>query len=41
MWQSKEDWDRYRDSETRKEHEDKYARMFEGPTDYEIFTMGM
>ncbi len=41
MWQSKEDWDTYKDSDTRKAHEDKYARMFEGPTEYEIFSMGM
>ena len=41
MWQSKEDWDTYKDSDTRKSHEDKYARMFEGPTEYEIFSMGM
>jgi len=41
MWQSKEDWDRYQDSDTRKVHEDKYATMFEGPTEYEMFKMGM
>ena len=41
MWQSKDDWDRYRDSDTRKEHEDKYADMFEGSTEYEIFRLGM
>lgn len=41
MWQSKEDWDRYRDSATRKEHENKYAEMFEGPTEYEVFKLGM
>lgn len=41
MWQSKEDWDTYRDSDTRKSHEDKYAKMFEGPTEYQIFNMGM
>ena len=41
MWQSKDDWDRYRDSDTRKEHEDKYADMFEGSTEYEIFRVGM
>jgi len=41
MWQSKDDWDRYRDSGTRKEHEDKYADMFEGSTEYEIFRVGM
>ena len=41
MWQSKEDWDSYRDSDTRKEHEDKYADMFEGSTEYEVFRVGM
>ena len=41
MWQTKEDWDLYKDSDMRKAHEDKYARMFEGPTEYEIFSMGM
>ena len=41
MWQSKEDWDRYRNSDARKDHEEKYARLFEGSTEYEIFNMGM
>lgn len=41
MWQTKEDWDRYKDSDTRQTHEDMYARMFEGPTEYEIFSMGI
>jgi len=41
MWQSKEDWDRYRDSATRKEHEKKYAEVFEGPTEYEVYKLGM
>jgi heme-degrading monooxygenase HmoA len=41
MWQSKKDWDRYRDSDARKEHEDAYADMFEGSTEYEIFRVGM
>lgn len=41
MWRSKEDWDRYRKSATRKEHEEKYAQMFEGPTEYEVFNIGM
>ena len=41
MWQSKEDWDRYKDSDTRKVHEEKYAKVFEGPTQYEIFKVGM
>ncbi len=41
MWQSRDDWDNYRDSDTRKEHEDKYADMFEGSTEYEILRVGM
>ena len=41
MWQSKEDWDRYKESNARREHEEKYARLFEGSTEYEIFNMGM
>lgn len=41
MWQSKEDWDVYKDSETRRVHEEKYAQMFEGPTEYEIFKFGL
>jgi len=41
MWQSKEDWDRYKDSSERKEHEDKYLGLFEGSTEYELFKVGM
>jgi heme-degrading monooxygenase HmoA len=41
MWQHKKDWERYKDSAERKEHEDKYADMFEGSTEYEIFRVGM
>jgi heme-degrading monooxygenase HmoA len=41
MWQSKEDWDRYRDSDKRKVHEDTYASIFEGPTEYQVYRMGM
>ncbi len=41
MWQSKEDWDKYKVSAARKEHEDTYADYFEGPTEYEICNIGM
>ena len=41
VWQTKEDWDRYQDSAARKEHEDKYTGLFEGSTEYEVFTMGL
>jgi len=41
MWQDKEDWENYRFSAARREHEDKYADLFEGSTEYEIFKLGM
>ena len=41
MWQSKEDWENYKASDTRREHEDKYAELFEGSTEYKIFKIGM
>jgi hypothetical protein len=41
MWQKKEDWDSYKESAARKEHEDKYADMFEGSTEYAVFNVGM
>jgi heme-degrading monooxygenase HmoA len=41
MWQSKEDWERYKDSSTRKQHEDKYSGLFEGTTEYELYKVGM
>ena len=41
MWQSKEDWDRYAESPARKEHEDRYAGLFEGTTEYQMYTMGL
>jgi heme-degrading monooxygenase HmoA len=41
MWQSKEDWDNYRYSGARQEHEQKYRDLFEGTTQYEIFKLGM
>ena len=41
MWQTKEDWDNYKNSDTRKEHEDKYSHLFEGSAEYEVFRVGM
>ena len=41
MWQNKEDWDNYRYSSTRKEHEEKYADIFEGPAEYDIYRVGL
>lgn len=41
MWQSKEDWDRYEQSGERREHEEKYAELFEGSTEYEALKVGL
>lgn len=41
MWQDKEAWDKYKDSSTRKEHEDKYSGLFEGSTEYHLYKVGM
>jgi len=41
MWQSKKDWDCYKDSSSRKEHEEKYSEFFEGSTEYELYKVGM
>lgn len=41
MWQNKEDWDNYRNSAARQEHEGKYAELFESSTGYEAFKLGM
>jgi len=41
MWQDKQDWDNYRYSAARQEHEQKFEELFEGTTEYEIFKLGM
>ena len=41
MWQDKEDWDNYRFSAARQEHEEKFAELFEGSTEYEMFNLGL
>lgn len=41
MWQSKEDWDRYEASDERRAHEEKYAELFEGSTEYEVLRVGL
>ena len=41
MWQSKEDWDNYKYSVSRREREEKWAELLEVPTEYEVFKMGM
>ncbi len=41
MWQSREDWDRYEKSAERREHEETYAGLFEGLTEYEVLKVGL
>lgn len=41
MWQSKEDWEDYKNSSVRKETEQKFSEMFERPTEYETFNLGL
>ncbi len=41
MWQSKEDWEKYKYSGARRELEEKWAKLLDAPTQYELFKMGM
>ena len=41
MWQKKEDWDVYAQSELRKDNERKFSEIMDGDTRYEAFQMGM
>lgn len=40
MWQTKEDWDNYFNSDVRRANERKFAEILERETRYEIFRMG-
>lgn len=41
MWQKREDWENYKNSNVRKKTEQKYADLFERPTEYESFNLGL
>lgn len=41
MWQKKEDWDNYKNSDDRTENERKYAEIMESSTEYDEFNLGM
>ncbi|MEJ2057520.1 MAG: hypothetical protein P8X39_06755 [Desulfofustis sp.] len=41
MWQTREDWNRYEESIERRAHEEKYADLFEGSTEYEVLRVGL
>lgn len=40
-WETKDDWENYRNSSVRKKAEEKYAELFERPTEYEYFNLGL
>lgn len=41
MWQNKADWENYRQSAVRQEHEQGFTGILEGETEYEVYNMGM
>ena len=41
MWQSKEDWEKYKNSTVRKETEAKFSDLFAQPTEYECYNLGL
>lgn len=41
MWENKESWDSYANSEERMDNERKFAEILEGETTYEEFYIGM
>jgi quinol monooxygenase YgiN len=41
MWRNKAAWDNYKNSSARKEIEEKYSELFERPTEYESFDLGL
>ena len=41
MWQKLEDWERWKNSETRKENERKFSEVVTKPTEYEHYQTGI
>jgi quinol monooxygenase YgiN len=41
MWEEKEDWDRYKDSASRRALEAKFTELLDGPTVYAAYTLGL
>ena len=41
MWQTKEDWDNYKNSAERQENERLFAEILEGETQYDIYKLGL
>ncbi len=41
MWEKKEDWEKYKDSPSRREIETKFADLLDGPTVYAAYNLGL
>ena len=41
MWRSKADWDAYREDQTRMDLEREFEQLFDGPTEYSVYNMGL
>lgn len=41
MWEKKSDWERYKDSPSRKELETEFTKLLDGPTVYAAYNLGL
>ncbi len=41
MWEKKADWEKYKDSASRKELETKFSELLDGPTVYASYNLGL
>ncbi len=41
MWRSKADWDAYREDQARMDLEKEFEQLFDGPTEYSVYNMGL
>ena len=41
MWRSKADWDVYREDQTRMNFERECEQLFDGPTEYSVYNLGI
>ncbi len=41
MWETKEDWDRYKEKSSRKEIDDEFSKLLDGPALYASYDLGL
>lgn len=41
MWRHKADWDAYREDQSRMDLEREFEPLFDGPTEYRVYNMGL